>query len=213
MTTCALVATCDFNAEHFKTLDALGAFDYVIAADAGYAHLQGIDRVPNAVVGDFDSLGYVPDFPDVEVHPTHKDESDFELALNQLVAQQANEVFVYGAIGGRLDHTMANLQTAAGFAEQGMDITFVAMDCCIKILAGPGRYELPCKGEGTVSVFSASDHSYGVTESGMEYTLDNAELTNRTTRGLSNELIGKQAVVSVSEGTLYIFHPIEYARV
>jgi len=59
-----------------------------------------------------------------------------------------------------------------------------------------------------VSVFSAVDESYGVSERGMEYPLDNATLTNRTTLGLSNELIGKPAAVSVEAGTLFVFHPL-----
>ena len=209
MMTCALVATCDFNADHFATCDAAGVFSRVYAADAGYAHLQDIGRVPDVVLGDFDSLGYVPDFPDIEVHPSHKDESDLELAFDRMKADGVNAVYVYGAIGGRLDHTIANLQMAARFAEEGMQVTFIAPDCAIRILVGPGSYELPRLERGTVSVFSATDRSVGVTELGMEYPLEDAVLTNRTTLGLSNEIIGKPVTVSVEKGTLYVFQPLE----
>ena len=95
----------------------------------------------------------------------------------------------------------------AQFAERGMGIQLVDVDCAVSILVGPGTLKLPPVDEGTVSVFSAVDMSHGVSESGMEYPLENADLSNRTTLGLSNELVGKPASVSVEKGTLFVFHP------
>lgn len=209
MATCALVATCDFNGQHFQALDAAGSFEFVIAVDGGFAHLEAINRTPDLALGDFDSLGYVPETVEVIQHPSHKDKSDLEIAFDHAEGQAFDRVFVYGALGGRLDHTMGSLQMAAGFAERGMEITFIALDCAVRILVGPGRFELPCIDRGTVSVFSARDKAFGVVEQGMEYPLDVFELTNRTTWGLSNELTGQPAFVSVEEGTLYVFYPIE----
>ena len=207
MSTFALVAASDFNAEDFERRYASGQFDKVVAIDGGYAHLEAIGCKPDIVLGDFDSLGYIPDFPGVEVHPAHKDESDLELAFDRLGEHGADAVYVYGAIGGRLDHTIAGLQIAARFAEAGLTVTFVTPDSMIGILVGPGSYDLPAIGRGTVSVFSATDVSHGVTETGMEYPLDHATLTNRTSLGLSNELIGKPVTISVECGTLYVFYP------
>ena len=62
--------------------------------------------------------------------------------------------------------------------------------------------------EGTVSVFAATDQAHGVIERGMKYSIDDETLTNRTTRGLSNELQGVEAAVAVEEGTLFVFHPL-----
>ena len=208
MSTFALVAASDFNAEDFERRYASGQFYKIVAIDGGYAHLESVECKPDIVLGDFDSLGYVPDFPDVEVHPSHKDESDLELAFSRLADYEVDAVYVYGAIGGRLDHTIAGLQMAARFAEAGLTVTFVTPDCMIRILAGPGGYDLPAIERGTVSVFSATDASHGVTEAGMEYSLDHATLTNRTSLGLSNELIGKPVTISVERGTLYVFHPL-----
>lgn len=207
MGTFALVAASEFNAEDFTRRYAKGQFDRVVAVDGGYAHLEAVGCRPDIVLGDFDSLGYIPDFPDVEVHPTHKDESDLELAFDRLVDYKVEAVYVYGAIGGRLDHTVASLQMAARFAEAGLAVSFVTPDCMIRLIVGPSSYELPCFERGTVSVFSATDASYGVSEVGMEYPLDHVTLTNRTSLGLSNELIGKPVTISVERGTLYVFHP------
>ena len=81
MTICALVGASEFNAEHFQMMDAEEAFDYVIAVDGGFAHLEAIGRMPDMAMGDFDSLGYVPSIPQVSRFSSNKDASDMELAL------------------------------------------------------------------------------------------------------------------------------------
>lgn len=206
--TVALVAASDFNGLHFaKQLDA-GAYEAVVAVDGGYAYLRAVGCVPDTCIGDFDSLGYVPEGDNVVVHPSHKDESDLELALDYVRSRGFDNADVYGALGGRLDHSVASLQTCAGFAELGMRVRLVGVDYGVSILVGPGTLDLPLLDAGTVSVFSAVAEARGVSETGMEYPLDNGVLTNRTIRGLSNELVGKPASVSVEEGTLYVFHPI-----
>ena len=206
--TCALVAASDFNAEHFSACASAGEFDFVMAVDGGFAHLQAIDFAPDYVLGDFDSLGYVPAGSNVEVHPAHKDESDLELALDRVIEHGFGRVVIYGALGGRLDHTMAALQVCARFAEAGMEITLIDLNCAVRILVGPASLTLPLRESGTVSVFSATDVSCDVSEWGMEYPLEHARLTNRTTLGLSNELKGELAGVAVSTGTLYVFYPL-----
>ena len=209
LTTCALVAASDFNAEHFENHYHRGAFDRIIAIDAGYAHLCRRGIPADRVIGDFDSLGFVPDGDNVEVHPAHKSKSDLEIGFDEVLSAGFTQATVYGALGGRLDHTVANLQMCAGFAERGIAITLVALDFAIRILVGPGRLELPSRDHGTVSVFSATDMAYDVTEAGLEYPLDHAQLANRTTLGLSNEFIGESVVISVERGTLYVFYPID----
>ena len=81
-------------------------------------------------------------------------------------------------------------------------------DYAIRIVVGPDVYGLPLLEEGTVSVFAATNEAHGVIERGMKYSIDDETLTNRTTRGLSNELQGVEAAVAVEEGTLFVFHPL-----
>lgn len=207
MGACALVAACDFNEDHFMRSFKQRLFEKVFALDAGFAHLENLGLKPDEVIGDFDSLGYVPAGENVSVHPVKKDKSDLELGFDAAHAQGFKAAYVYGAIGGRLDHSVANLQMCARFAESGMDVQLIGISDVVKVLVGPATYVLPARGTGTVSVFSACDESKGVTERGMEYALEGATLTNRTTLGLSNELVGTQASVAVDEGTLFVFHP------
>ena len=205
MRTCALVGAVDFNAEDFLRR----SFDYVIAVDGGFAHLEAIGVKPDVVMGDFDSLGYTPRFPRIARFPKEKDKSDMELALERALARHADEVYVYGGLSARLDHTVANLQLFAKFSEKGPYITGIGDDFAVRVLTGPDVFELPCGVEaGTVSVFAANDRVKGVIESGMKYSLDDVELTNRTSLGLSNELQGEVARVGAEEGTIYIFYPL-----
>ena len=203
-----MVAACEFNARAFEALDVQGLFDCVYAVDGGFAHLASVGRAPDVALGDFDSLGYVPQAEEVEAHPTHKDEADLELAFRRAAACGFESVCVFGALGGRLDHTISNLQTAVRFAEGGMDVAFYGLDCVARVIVGPGACELPALESGCVSVFAVTDEAVGVTETGMEYGLDGATISNRVPIGLSNELIGKPARISVERGTLLVFHPL-----
>ena len=198
--TCALVGAVDFNAEDFQARQAAGEFDFVIAVDAGFAHLEAIGAVPDMAVGDFDSLGYVPKCRRVSRHPVKKDKSDMELAIEKALSWGHDELVVYGALGGRLDHTLANLQLFARFSERDAYVTAVADTYAVRLLTGPDVFELPPLSGGTVSVFSANDMARGVIERGLAYS-----------RGLSNELIGEEATVAVEEGTLYVFYPLAHA--
>lgn len=208
MKTCALVGSSQFNAAHFQKLDAAGVFDYVIAVDGGFASLEAIGRKPDMALGDFDSLGYVPKGLRVAQFSSHKDKSDMELALDRARSMRYDEVYVYGGLGRRLDHTLANLQLFALYSEKGLFVTAVDEDTSVVFITGPDTFEMPAVEAGTVSVFSMNDRAEGVFERGLAYELDDAVLTNRTSLGLSNELIGEAVMIGVEKGTIAIFLPL-----
>lgn len=214
MATCALVGASDFNSEEFLRRHAAGRFDAVYAVDGGFQHLQSIGVRPDVALGDFDSLGYVPEGLPVETHPPMKDFSDMELALQRAFDEGFDAVTVFAGIGGRLDHTLANLQVFARFSESGMVVEAVADTFALRMVTGPAEFFLPDGlNEGVVSVFSMSDCCEGVTERGLLYSLDDAQLTNRESMGLSNEFVsargnGISPVVSVKRGTLVVIYPL-----
>ena len=107
---------------------------------------------------------------------------------------------------------MANLQLFASFSECGAYVTAIADAFAIRLITGPDAFTIP-EGidRGTVSVFAANDRAEGVIERGLEYSLDDEPLTNRTSLGLSNELIGQEASIAVESGTLYVFYPLAAA--
>ena len=93
--------------------------DYVIAADGGYRSLKDRGIEPDFVMGDFDSLGYRPDHPNVETHPVMKDDTDLGLAVRWALAHGYRRLVMAGALGGRLDQTIASLQTLRGLTDAG----------------------------------------------------------------------------------------------
>ena len=95
------------------------AGDYVIAADGGYRSLKARGIEPDFVMGDFDSLGYRPDHPNVETHPVMKDDTDLGLAVRWALVHGYRRLVMAGALGGRLDQTIASLQTLRGLTDAG----------------------------------------------------------------------------------------------
>ncbi|MCK6139832.1 thiamine diphosphokinase [Slackia exigua] len=202
---CAVVGSAAFDEAFFSR----HRFDYVVAADAGFASLMRAGIHPDAVVGDFDSLGFVPDVPDAVVHPARKDESDLFLACEQALAHGCGTIALLGALGGRLDQTYATLQTLVRLSHRGIR-SFAAGDGeCVAVLTGGAFDELflPASLNGGFSVFSASDRSFGVDEEGASYALSSATLSNDVPLGLSNECAGAPIRISVSEGDLLVFLP------
>ena len=209
MATCALVGASDFNADHFCQMDAAGAFDFVIAVDGGYAHLQEIDRKPDMALGDFDSLGYVPKDVRVARFSSKKNKSDMELALERARNMRHDELFVYGGLGGRLDHALANLQLFAKFSEKGAYVSAIGLAESVTFVTGPDAFEIPAREGGVISVLSMSDEATGVFERGLAYEIDDVALSNRTSLGLSNEFVGEPVMIGVESGTLAVIIPSE----
>lgn len=207
MTRCALVGAVDFNAEHFKAQ----SFDSVIAVDGGYRHLEGIGIVPDIVLGDFDSLGYVPEHPRVERFPTQKDASDIEIALEYACDQGYDELVIYGCLSGRLDHTYGVLQLVGKYSKEGKRVYGIGNSFVASALSGGRYFELRFTDAvtGTFSAFAFDEEVTGVDEVGMAYSLDKATLSHTCPLGVSNELIGREARVSVEKGTLLVFFPLE----
>ena len=112
------MATCYiYGAMPCGSTEKLEEGDLLIAADGGYAYLQG--QKPDLVVGDFDSLGYVPEGEQIIRHPVQKDDTDMLLAVREGLKRGYRKFVLYGGIGGRLDHTIANLQVLAFLQGQG----------------------------------------------------------------------------------------------
>ena len=134
--------------------------DYILAADGGLAHLQKLGLTPDGILGDFDSLGYVPE--NAQVFPVEKDDTDAMLAVRKGLQLGYGEFILYGALDGpRLDHTIANLQTLLFLESQGAKGTLVGLKYLITTVKN-GVLKLPPAQEGIVSVFCMGVPAQGV---------------------------------------------------
>lgn len=177
--------------------------DLVIAADKGYETLSRMGVRPGLVVGDFDSLGSAPDHPQVLRLPRIKDETDTGFALRQGLERGYRRFVLLGCLGGRLGHTVANLQLLSWLSVQGARGVLLGGGEAAAVVAG-GQLSFPASMEGFVSVFCVGGTARGVTLEGLKYPLDHAGLTSDFPLGVSNEFVGLPARVSVEEGTLLV---------
>ena len=113
-------------------------------------------------------------------------------------------IVVYGAIGGFLDHTLANIALLAEYTKKGYEISFVDGENIVFALCN-NKVIFSKEAKGRISVFSYTDASNGVCEKGLLYELENATLQNTTPLGVSNEFVGKESEISVMEGILIIY--------
>ena len=177
--------------------------DLIIAADAGLKNTEKLNLKPDYIVGDFDSLEYVPDGSNVIKHPVKKDETDTILAVDVAFKKGYNNFIIYGCLGGRLDQTVASIQTASYITEKGGNAVFIDNETYLTVIKN-NAICFSKDNKGTVSVFSLSEKSYGVCENGLLYELKDAELTSDYPLGVSNEFIKKDAKISVNKGKICI---------
>ena len=141
-----------------------------IAADGGLDHMRAMGLSPDFVIGDFDSLsGDVPDGDRSVRLPPQKDDPDLLSALKVGWSRGAREFHIYGALGGRIDHTIANMQLMALLASHG-GIGYLYGDGSIVTAIADGALEFPANHVAPrrmISVFSHSDVCHGVTIAGL----------------------------------------------
>jgi len=176
--------------------------DYLIAADGGYTEVINQGLRPDLAVGDFDSLGHVPENENVVQHPVMKDDTDMMLAVKLGFEKGYTKFFIYGALGGRLDHTLANVQTLMYIANHGGQGWLIG-DCCLTAIHN-SEARFNADAQGVISVFCLSGEARGVTIEGLLYPLDNHTMQSDIALGVSNEFIGKPSCISVNDGTLVI---------
>ena len=180
--------------------------DYVIAADGGLRHLEAAGIVPDLIIGDFDTLGYCPDAPDVVRLDPVKDDTDTLAALKLGIQKGYRAFHLYCCTGGRIEHTIANLQLLAFLSENGLQGFLHDKDSFLTAITDR-TLELPEKEQGFLSVFSHTEQSLGVCLRGLKYELSDAVLTSTFPLGISNEFTGKPASISVAKGTLLLVLP------
>ncbi len=178
--------------------------DFVICADGGLAHAKRYGIKPDLIVGDFDSYGSVPPGENVFVHPVQKDETDSFLAAAYGIARGYRTFVIYGALGGRLDHSVANLQLLHDLCLRGCRGTLVGADGTRVTAIQNETLTFPASQTGQLAVFSLTAESHGVTIKNMQYEADNVTLTNHTSLGASNAFCGRAGSVTVRDGILLV---------
>ena len=188
-------------------------FDCVIACDRGYDHAKKLGICPDIVIGDFDSCAEMPDdelitdsdghHPQIIRLQPEKDDTDTISAARYALAHGAAEIHICCAFGGRLDHTIANIQTAAFIESHGARAVISGKDTILYSLQN-GELRLKRVPDAYLSVFALSGQCEGVTERGVKYPLENAVMQNTYPMGVSNEWTYEEALIRVRKGILAV---------
>jgi len=191
----------------------------VVAADGGARLAERLRLRIDRWVGDGDSLDRdairrlrssgIP----VEVVPTAKDESDLELALVAAVGAGAADVTILGALGGRLDHELANVALLAHRALAGRRARLLAADARVTLLVARGSAarraatasaSFAGRRGDLVTLLAVSDTVRGITTTGLRYALADGSLRLGPARGLSNVRTAAVATVAIRAGRLLV---------
>lgn len=229
--TCYIFGAGEYEGTTFPTISD---GDLVIAADGGLSVLQQQGIAPNIIIGDFDS--YPAELPQIEGvdilrYPVEKDDTDMLLAAKYGLEKGCQCFHLYGGMGGRLDHTLANIQLLAWLSHQGAQgflygnhtvltaITNSTITFAGDGIPGDGFPKVSTAADATtptqvaskpaphthLSVFCYGEKAEGVTIKGCKYTAENATWTNQYPIGVSNVFTGAPAEVTVTNGTLLLY--------
>ena len=180
--------------------------DFVIAADAGYAACRARGIMPDLAVGDWDSLGDMAIECQREDLPVDKDDTDTLAAIRIGIDKGFQEFHICCGTGGRIDHTIANMQCLVFLSKQGKR-GFLYDEVSVVTAVTEGEIRFAASAKGGVGVFAADGTARGVTVKGLKYTLENAVLTGDFPVGVSNSFTGEESVIAVKKGTLYVVFP------
>lgn len=179
----------------------------LIAADGGLRHFEALGRSPHVILGDFDSLGYVPEGS--QVFPVEKDDTDMMLAVRHGLARSCREFYLYGAMDGdRLDHTIANFQTLAYLQTRGARGWLIGKRYLATVIQNEG-VRFSAAATGILSVFAMGTNAEGVSICGLQYPLENGTLSCAYPLGVSNHFVGQTAEISVKNGMLLLLWDVE----
>jgi len=190
------------------------AGDLIVGADGGAAQALAWGVAPHVVIGDMDSLpgearaSLATSDCEFIVHPRAKDETDLELALSYVVERGFQEIIIFGALGGRLDHTLANVLLLALPRFAAVQIRIV--DDGEEVLLAQDGHAVTVDGRpgDTLSLLPLGGDARGVTAAGLVWALDGDTLRFGSSRGVSNEMTGPTARIAVEQGCLLVVHKI-----
>lgn len=195
----------------FDLKEALSRYEdpFIICTDGGFDLAQEYDIRPHLLLGDLDSIkAEIPSDLPLKTFPPEKDFTDLELAIQTAVEQEAAHVEIWGGIGGRLDHTVANLQLLSAYTDEFSTLLLRdGRNKCFVLHAkenAPASLTIPREPDCYLSLFSLSESVEKLTAQGVKYPLQDHTLTRTFPLGVSNEFKQKEAFLSFEKGSLLV---------
>jgi len=185
----------------------------LVCADGAIRHLAPSNRVPAVVIGDMDSADperiafFRKRGTTIVTCPREKDKTDTHLAIELALQRRCRKIFLFGALGGRIDHTLANILLLHTALERGAEIRIIERDCELFLLSGTAVLQ-GTPGD-TVSLLPLAGPVRGITLFGFQYLLSDGTMEPGNPYGVSNSLVEGEGRITVREGRLLV---IRYFR-
>ncbi len=182
--------------------------DLIIAADGGTHHCRSLGIMPSAIIGDFDSLqpNEINEYKAAGVEmiqfPSHKNETDLELALRLVLQKSVEQVFIIGALGARWDMTLANILLLAQPSFAGLQISLYDGSQELHLLHPGDEVDIAGHSGETLSLIPLCAEVHGITTHGLEYSLTDETLYFGSPRGVSNVFLQDHAQIRIRAGML-----------
>ncbi len=203
MNQCVIIGSAPSGEDNvFQEIDWKNSF--VICADGGLDLAISKNIVPNLIIGDFDSVqSELPNEIETIQLQVEKDDTDTMAAIRVGLQRGFREFVLLGALGGRFDHSYANLCALQYLAGQGCKAMMAGQGCRVFLLNG-GRLTLSMLKGKTVSVFPFGTASCTVSYDGLKYPLTETRLFSDYALGVSNVILTDEAKIMVHDGSALI---------
>lgn len=201
---CIIIAASDFDQKVLiKEND-----DFLIVADAGYNNFKKITNLDNKdinlLIGDFDSLNEIPFDVNIRKLNPIKDDTDVLDAIKYALDLGYKEFELYGCVGGRIEHSLANISALAFINSNGGHGKIINGNQVIELL-GEEIIEFDEKSKGYISIFAFSEKAK-ISIYNMKYNLIEQEISNDFPLGIDNEFIEKNSKIEVHSGKVLIIY-------
>jgi thiamine pyrophosphokinase len=193
-----------------KARSLLRASDTILCADGGTRHAVSLGVRPDLIIGDLDSAdaGAVQQFKNdgvaIDSYPRDKNETDLELAINHAIELAPRQILIAAALGGRLDQTLANITLLTDPRLTKFDVRLD--DGVEEILMCRDQTEIHGESGDLVSLIPWLGAVSGIQTDGLRWVLHRETLYPDKTRGISNEMTGGTASISIESGLLLVVH-------
>lgn len=196
---CIVIGSGEFKEKNINVSNS----DFVIASDGGYIYCVKQNIKVDLLVGDFDSLHSVPQDIETIRLSKEKDETDTYMCIKEGIKRGYTEFELYGCLGGRIEHTLANIQIIVKFKKENIDLKLINGNTRIYCLKEKEEHLIVKNHLKFISVFSHTDNSI-ISIKGLKYNLDNYKLTNMFPLGLDNETTSSNGYIYVKSGIVII---------
>ncbi len=184
--------------------------DYIICADGGTRHALALNLHPNLIIGDMDSIenGRLQELQKdgvaIELYPRDKNETDLEFAINHAIGLAPKQIIILAGIGGRLDQTLGNLALLTNARLSTFDVR--VDDGVEEIFICRDQVEVHGRSGDLVSLIPWQGAASEIRTNHLKWPLDRETLYPDKTRGISNEMLGDIASISIGSGLLLVIH-------